>query len=161
MGKRVLLVDADLRRPQIHNRAELNNLWGLTSLISSDMPVESVIQQLPSMDNLSVITSGLIPPDPARLLSSDKMKRLMAEFQENFDLVIYDAPPLVGLVDVRLLAPHTDGIVLVVRLDKTDKLGITQAQDSLKISPINVLGVVVNGDKTQFKGYNYYYSNRK
>lgn len=161
MGKKVLLVDADLRRPQIHKRAELNNLWGLTSLISTDVPPSEVIQQMPSMKNLSVITSGPTPPDPARLLSSDKMKRLMAEFHENFDFIIYDMPPIVGLVDVRLLAPSTDGIVLVARIDKTDKLGLSQAQDSLKISPINVLGIVINGDKTKFKGYNYYYSARK
>jgi polysaccharide biosynthesis transport protein len=161
MGKRVLLVDADLRRPQIHHRFDLNNLWGLTSLISTNMPMEQVIQQLPEMDDVSVITSGPTPPDPARLLSSEKMKQLMAEFHESFDLVIYDVPPIVGLVDVRLLAPYTDGIVLVVRMDQTDKLGLKQAQDSLRVSPINVLGVVVNADKTQFKGYDHYYSARK
>ncbi|MCM0594195.1 MAG: GumC family protein [Gloeotrichia echinulata DVL01] len=158
MGKRVLLVDADLRRPQVHHVSNLNNLWGLSNLISTNIPVEQVIQQSPQMDELSVITSGPIPPDPGRLLSSEKMKQLMAHFHQTFDLVIYDVPPLVGLVDVRVLAPHTDGAVLVIRLDKTDKLGLTQAQDSLKISPINVLGIVINGDKTKFSGYDDYYS---
>jgi succinoglycan biosynthesis transport protein ExoP len=129
MGKRVLLVDADLRRPQVHHVSNLNNLWGLSNLISTNIPVEQVIQQSPQMDELSVITSGPIPPDPGRLLSSEKMKQLMAHFHQTFDLVIYDVPPLVGLVDVRVLAPHTDGAVLVIRLDKTDKLGLTQAQD--------------------------------
>jgi len=156
MGKRVLLVDSDLRRPQIHNRTNLSNQQGLTNLISTDIPVDQVIQQLPAMTNLSVITSGPIPPDPARLLSSGKMKRLMAEFQKNFDLVIYDVPPIVGLVDVRLIAPHTDGIVMIVRIDKTDKLGVIQAQDSLKISSTNVLGIAINGDKTKFSAYDYY-----
>jgi len=156
MGKRVLLVDGDLRRPQIHNRTNLSNQQGLTNLISTDIPVDQVIQQLPAMTNLSVITSGPIPPDPARLLSSGKMKRLMAEFQKNFDLVIYDVPPIVGLVDVRLIAPHTDGIVMIVRIDKTDKLGVIQAQDSLKISSTNVLGIAINGDKTKFSAYDYY-----
>ncbi|WYL93286.1 MAG: polysaccharide biosynthesis tyrosine autokinase [Gloeotrichia echinulata IR180] len=158
MGKRVLLVDADLRRTQVHHVSNLNNLWGLSNLISTNIPVEQVIQQSPQMDELSVITSGPIPPDPGRLLSSEKMKQLMAHFHQTFDLVIYDVPPLVGLVDVRVLAPHTDGAVLVIRLDKTDKLGLTQAQDSLKISPINVLGIVINGDKTKFSGYDDYYS---
>ncbi|XHR80463.1 MAG: GumC family protein [Gloeotrichia echinulata GP01] len=158
MGKRVLLVDADLRRPQVHHVSNLNNLWGLSNLISTNIPVEQVIQQSPQMDELSVITSGPIPPDPGRLLSSEKMKQLMAHFHQTFDLVIYDVPPLVGLVDVRVLAPHTDGTVIVIRLDKTDKLGLTQAQDSLKISPINVLGIVINGDKTKFSGYDDYYS---
>lgn len=157
MGKRVLLVDADLRRPQVHHLSDLNNLWGLSSLISTNIPVGQVIRQLPEMNNLSVVTSGPIPPDPARLLSSDKMKQLMGYFQRTFDLVIYDVPPIVGLVDARMLAPYTDGVILVVRLDKTDKSGLMQAQESLRISPVNVLGIVANGDKTKFKGYQHYY----
>jgi capsular exopolysaccharide synthesis family protein len=161
MGKRVLLVDADLRRPQVHHLSDLNNLWGLSSLISSNIPVGQVIRQMPEMNNLSVVTSGPIPPDPARLLSSDKMKQLMAYFHRTFDLVIYDVPPIVGLVDARLLAPHTDGVILVVRLDKTDKSGLMQAQDSLRISPVNVLGIVANGDKTKYKGYKHYYGTHR
>jgi polysaccharide biosynthesis transport protein len=157
MGKRVLLVDADLRRPQVHKLCDLNNLWGLSSLISTNIPAGQVIRQMPDMNNLSVVTSGPIPPDPARLLSSEKMKQLMGYFQRTFDLVIYDVPPIVGLVDARMLAPYTDGVILVVRLDKTDKSGLMQAQDSLKISPVNVLGIVANGDKTKYKGYKHYY----
>ncbi|MBD2357554.1 polysaccharide biosynthesis tyrosine autokinase [Tolypothrix sp. FACHB-123] len=157
MGKRVLLVDADLRRPQVHRLCDLNNLWGLSSLISTNIPAGQVIRQMPEMNNLSVVTSGPIPPDPARLLSSEKMKQLMGYFQRTFDLVIYDVPPIVGLVDARMLAPYTDGVVLVVRIDKTDKTGIMQAQESLKISPVNLLGIVANGDKTQYKGYKHYY----
>ncbi|BAY07234.1 GumC family protein [Calothrix sp. NIES-2098] len=161
MGKRVLLVDADLRRPQVHHLCDLNNLWGLSSLISTNIPAGQVIRQMPEMNNLSVVTSGPIPPDPARLLSSEKMKQLMGYFHRTFDLVIYDVPPIVGLVDARMLAPYTDGVVLVVRLDKTDKSGLMQAQDSLKISPVNVLGIVANGDKTKYKGYKHYYKTHK
>jgi succinoglycan biosynthesis transport protein ExoP len=161
MGKRVLLVDADLRRPQIHNLTDLNNLWGLSNLISTNMPVEQVIQQSPVMDNLFVITAGPTPPDPARLLSSDKMKQLMANLHQNFDLVIYDVPPMLGLVDARLLAPQSDGVVLVVRLEQTDKSGLMQLQDSLRVAPINILGIVANGDKTNYQSYNYYYNANK
>ncbi|MBD2570565.1 GumC family protein [Anabaena lutea] len=162
LGKRVLLVDADLRRPQVHKVSNLHNLSGLSNVISSNMAVEQVIQQIPSMDLLSVITAGPTPPDPARLLSSDKMKQLMEYFKKNFDLVIYDAPPMLGLVDARLLAPHTDGMVLVARIDKTDKSALIQLQDTLRTSPINVLGVVANGDNKKLSGYNnYYYTNRK
>jgi polysaccharide biosynthesis transport protein len=157
MGKRVLLVDADLRRPQIHTLSGLNNLWGLSNLISSNMNVEQVIQEMPAMKNLSVITSGPIPPDPARLLSSDRMRQLMDYFHQNFDLVIYDAPPMLGLVDARLIAPHTDGVMLIVRMNKTDKSALLQVQDSLKTYPINVLGLVVNADKSNATTYNSYY----
>ncbi|MBD6617910.1 polysaccharide biosynthesis tyrosine autokinase [Komarekiella sp. 'clone 1'] len=145
MGQRVLLIDANLRQPVIHTLAELNNLWGLSNLISTNLPPEEVIRKFPSMSQLSVITSGPIPPDPTKLLSSEKMKRLMADFHNSFDLVIYDTPPLLGLADASLLAPNTDGILLVVRIDKTDSSKIQQALDHLKISPMNVLGIVGNG----------------
>jgi polysaccharide biosynthesis transport protein len=145
MGQRVLLVDADLRQPKIHQLANLNNLWGLSNLISTNLPQSEVIQKIPWMKQLSVITSGPIPPDPAKLLSSQKMKLLMEEFHKNFDLVIYDAPELVGLADANLLVPHTNGILLVARMDKTDSSLLKRALDNLKLSRMNVLGVVGNG----------------
>ncbi|MGI8499986.1 MAG: GumC family protein [Hassallia sp.] len=147
MGQRVLLVDADLRNPTIHTLSNLNNLWGLSNLISTNLPVGEVIRQLPSMNELSVVTSGPIPPDPTKLLSSEKMKRLMEEFHNTFDLVIYDAPVLVGLADASLIAPHTNGILLVVRMDKTDSSVLKRALDNLKLSRMSVLGVVGNAQK--------------
>ncbi|UUO13730.1 GumC family protein [Dolichospermum heterosporum] len=157
MGKKVLLVDCDLRKPKIHKLSKLNNLWGLSSLISSDIDVKQVIQEMPELKGLSVITAGPVPPDPARLLSSDKMIQLMDYFSENFDLVIYDTPPLSGLVDARLVAVNTDGVMLVIRIDKTDKSVVKQLVDTLKASPINLLGTVVNGEKFRGLGYNYNY----
>jgi len=157
MGKKVLLVDCDLRKSKVHKLTQLNNLWGISSLISSDMDVNQVIQKMPGLNDLSVITAGPTPPDPARLLSSDKMSQMMDYFSENFDLVIYDTPPLSGLVDARLVAVHTDGVMLVVRIDKTDKSALKQLIDTLKASPINLLGVVVNGEKFRRFGYNYNY----
>ena len=157
MGKKVLLVDCDLRKSKVHKLSQLNNLWGISSLISSDMDVNQVIQKMPGLNDLSVITAGPTPPDPARLLSSDKMSQMMDYFSENFDLVIYDTPPLSGLVDARLVAVHTDGVMLVVRIDKTDKSVLKQLIDTLKASPINLLGIVVNGEKFRGLGYNYNY----
>jgi len=157
MGKKVLLVDCDLRKSKIHKLSQLNNLWGISSLISSDIDVNQVIQEMPGLNGLSVITAGPVPPDPARLLSSDKMSQMMNYFSENFDLVIYDTPPLSGLVDARLVAVNTDGVMLVVRIDKTDKSALKQLVDTLKASPINLLGVVVNGEKFRGLGYNYNY----
>ena len=157
MGKKVLIVDCDLRKPKVHKLSQLNNLWGISSLISSDIDVEQVIQKMPGLNDLSVITAGPVPPDPARLLSSDKMSQIMDYFTENFDLVIYDTPPLTGLVDARLVAVHTDGVMLVVRIDKTDKSVAKQHVNTLKASPINLLGLVVNGDKFRGVGYNYNY----
>ncbi|MEB3220377.1 MAG: polysaccharide biosynthesis tyrosine autokinase [Nostocales cyanobacterium 94392] len=160
MGQKVLLVDTDLRRPQLHAQTGLSNLWGLSNLISGNMPAEQVMQDLPDFFGCSVITSGPIPPDATRLLSSVKMKQLVAEFHQKFDFVIYDSPPLVGLADVTLLAPYTDGIVLVVRMDQTERSIVKQTVDSLKTSQTSVLGVVANGDKTRFNKYyhKYYHS---
>ncbi|MGJ5627852.1 GumC family protein [Nostoc sp. CALU 1950] len=153
MGQRVLLVDADLRKPIIHDLSNLNNLWGLSNLISTNLPVGEVTRQLPSMSQLSVITAGPIPPDPTKLLSSQKMKQLMADFHNNFDLVIYDVPPLVGLADASLIAPHTDGLLIVVRIHKTNSSILKVALDNLKISRLNILGIVGNAQKSSGNSY--------
>ncbi|GAB1541097.1 polysaccharide biosynthesis tyrosine autokinase [Scytonema sp. NUACC21] len=153
MGHRVLLVDADLRQPVIHTLSDLNNQWGLSNLISTNLPLTEVIRQPPFINQLSVLTAGPIPPDPTKLLSSEKMKRLMESFHNTFDLVIYDTPPLLGLADASLLALHTDGILLVTRIHKTRCTVLKQALDNLKQSPMNVLGIVANGQTTKFDVY--------
>ncbi|MBD2563924.1 MULTISPECIES: GumC family protein [Nostoc] len=153
MGQRVLLVDADLRQPKIHTLSDLNNLWGLSNLISTNLPTSEVIRQLPSSNQLSIITAGPIPPDPTKLLSSEKMKRLMTDFHNTFDLVIYDTPPLLGLADASLLAPHTDGILLVVKIDQTDSSMIQRTLDHLKFSRMNTLGMVSNGERSNINSY--------
>ncbi|MDH6083786.1 GumC family protein [Umezakia ovalisporum] len=159
MGKRVLLVDADMRRASIHNLSKLDNLWGLSSLITSNLPVEQVVKELPSMKGLSIITAGPTPPDCAKLLSSAKMKRLMADLYKEFDLVIYDLPPVVGLADASLIAPETDGLLLIARIEKTDRSVFERALADLKQAPINILGVVANGQKGNVTDYYYYTSN--
>lgn len=156
MGRRVLLVDADMRRPQTHNLCNLNNLWGLSNLISGNMPLETVIRELPSIGGLSIITAGPIPPDPTKLLSSQKMRQIMEELHSHFDLVIYDTPPLVGLADANLVAPYTNGVVLVARIHQTDRSVVMQAVDNLKMARTNVLGMVINGNKAK-EHYGYYY----
>ncbi|MEA5581120.1 polysaccharide biosynthesis tyrosine autokinase [Nodularia harveyana UHCC-0300] len=145
MGKRVLLVDADMRRPSVHVLSNLNNLWGLSNLITSNLPFEKVVRQLPEMNAVSIITAGPQPPDCAKLLSSEKMKGLMNNFHDTFDLVIYDAPPMVGLADASLIASQTDGLLMVARIDKTDRSVLERVVADLKIAPINILGVVANG----------------
>lgn len=161
MGQRVLLVDADLRLPQIHTRLGLPNDLGLSNIISTNLPILDVIQRSPLWDNLFVLTAGQIPPDPIKLLSSKKMQNIMEQLRREFDLVIYDTPPLLGLADSSLLANHTAGIVLVVRMGKTDRSVLMQALDGLKISRATVLGTVCNGVKSNSSGsYNYYYKAR-
>ena len=159
MGRRVLLVDADLRLPQVHTLLNLQNQQGLSNVIATNLSVLEVIQRSPSSDNLFVLTSGQIPPDPTKLLSSKKMQNIMELLQQHFDLVIYDTPPFLGLADGNLLAKHTSGIVLVTRIGKTDRSLLIQALDQLRISRAAVLGTVCNGVKNynnSDSGYYYY-----
>lgn len=144
VGRRVLLVDTDFRLPQIHSRLNLPNLVGLSNVLTSNLSPDEVMQQLPELHTLSVITSGSQPPDPMRLISSEKMKQMMAYFREKFDLVIYDTPPVMGVVDSRLVASQTDGLILVVKMHQTDRSMIKQAMDAIRHSSVNILGVVAN-----------------
>lgn len=158
MGEKVLLVDADLRRPQIHVRMDLLNMWGLSNAISSDINVDNLIQESPIDENLFVLTAGQLPPDPTRLLNSKKMQNLVEYFQSKFDLVIFDMPPLLGLADARLLAAYTDGILMVVGLGKTDREVLKQVLYSLRMSHARVLGLVANGVKDYTSSsYGYYH----
>ncbi|MBO0347846.1 polysaccharide biosynthesis tyrosine autokinase [Phormidium pseudopriestleyi FRX01] len=158
MGNRVLLVDADLRRPQIDRRMDLPNVWGLSNLISTDsLNAQDSIQQSALNQNLYVLTAGQMPPDPARLLSSQRMKQLIEEFKTSFDLVIFDTPPLGAISDAKFLAPHTDGLVMVIGMGKSDRAILREVFDGLKMSRTPILGLVANGVKQYLPtSYNYY-----
>ena len=147
VGKRVLLVDANMRFPQLHTYLGLSNKKGLSNTLSSDLSLNEVIQRLPDDDNLFVLTAGTIPPDPITLLSSQKMHYLMEQFLALFDLVIYDTPPLIRLADGHLLASQTDGTVLIVKIEKTDRGMVKKALEQLNVADFKVLGVVANGVK--------------
>ena len=159
MGRRVLLVDADLRRPSIHQMMDLPNVWGLSNVISTDsVNFNDVVQRSPEEENLYVLTAGQIPPDPTQLLSSKKMRSFIEQFEDFFELVIFDTSPLSGLADAKLLAAHTDGLVMVVGLGQTDKSILKQVLDGLKQSHTSVLGIVANGVKRYAtNSYGYYY----
>lgn len=162
MGQRVLLVDADLRRPQVHHILGLNNQDGLSNVIATGLTAKQAIQRLPMWDHLYVLTAGQQPPDPTRLLSSKKMQYLMEQFHAVFDLVIYDTPPVLGLADGKILAPQTDGVIVVVGLGRTDRSILMQALDSLKLASTSILGVVANGVKgyttSSYYHYQHYYA---
>jgi succinoglycan biosynthesis transport protein ExoP len=147
MGQRVLLVDADLRRPQIHAQLNMNNDYGLSNLIVKNMDSRSVIRRVKPGEELYVMTSGRIPPDPASLLSAYRTRLLMEKASERFDLIIYDTPPLLGLADASLLARHADGLVLIVGLDKTDRTMLQKVLDNLKSFQVPVLGLIANGQR--------------
>jgi capsular exopolysaccharide synthesis family protein len=149
MGQRVLLVDTDLRRPSVHDRLGVSNMQGLTDVISNNLDYNNLIQRSPLEDNLFVLTAGMMPPDPIRLLASEKMRELMSKLQADFDLVIYDTPPLLECADAYLLAPHTNGIVLVTALGKLKRNILEEVIEDFKTkgSGAQILGLVANRAK--------------
>lgn len=166
MGQRVLLVDADLRRPQVHRWIGVENQEGLSNVLATGLDVEEAIIKVPEWENLSVITAGEIPPDPTRLLSSQKMYALMEHLKSsrNYDLIIYDTPPILGFADGRILSTRTDGVVLVVRIGKTDRTILKQNLENITLSNIPVLGLVANQANRTSDSYHYYthyYADRK
>ena len=169
LDKKVLLVDADLRKPQIHTRLALNNIKGLSNLLTGQTNnYQDLIQKVNDINNLSVITSGTIPPDSTRLLSSEKMKNFISELRDSkdFDIILIDAPPIIGLADTIILAEQIDGIALVVSLEKVDKTVPRKSLLRLKETKCNFMGIVVNCTKKQkisrlssnyYGNYNYVY----
>lgn len=147
MGQRVLLVDANLRCPTIHQRVGLMNIQGLTDIISSELEWSNVIERSPLEDNLYVMAAGPVPPDSTRLLASVKMQDLMNELHSSFDLVIYDTTPIVGFADANLLAANTNGVMLVAGLGKLKRTAFAQALEEIQVSGTAILGLVANKSK--------------
>lgn len=141
MGKRVLLIDGDLRNPQIHHYLELSNEKGLTNLFSGESN-PAIIQRFSPEPNLYVIAAGSASFDPTRLFSSRSMKRFAKKVEARFDLVIYDAPPLLGQSDAYLIADNTDGMLLVTRPGKLKQPLLDKAMEQLRIADIHMLGLV-------------------
>jgi succinoglycan biosynthesis transport protein ExoP len=157
MGQRVLLVDANLRVPSLHQQVGLMNIQGLTDVISQDLDWNNVIERSPYEENLFVMTAGPIPPDSVRLLASRKMQDLMAILEKTFDLVIYDTPPLLGFADAYLLAANTNGIVMVAGLGQLKRTELRQTLEEIQISGTPMLGMIANKSKEALPAsYNYY-----
>lgn len=146
-GQMVLLVDADLRHPQLHAKFGIPNTKGLSDVLCKNIEFSEAIQQSPSEDNLFVLTSGQILSNPTKLLSSKNMRYLAEQLLAKFDLVIYDTPPLLGLPDSNLVAIQTQGMLLIVGLGKTERFTFKQALDELGTSRVSILGMVANGVK--------------
>ena len=160
-GKRVLLVDADLRRPTVQRTFGLSNVEGLTTLLSEpDKKIDEVIQHV-SGTELHALTSGPIPPNPSELLNSNRMNGLMKRFEEMYDIIIYDMPPVTSVTDAQIMAAKSDGVVLVIRHGVAQIDSVLNAKELLEMVNANILGVVFNGveKKTDYSYYGYGYTN--
>jgi capsular exopolysaccharide synthesis family protein len=155
-GKRVALVDADLRRPSLHHAFGLPNERGLTDLILGTARVEDCALATPQ-EGLFVIPSGPRPPNPAELLGSDRVQDILEALDESYDIVIIDTPPVVAVTDAVVLSQRVDGVILVVKSFKVSKDLVAQAKQQLLDVDANLIGVILNDFDIQRKSYGYYY----
>lgn len=155
-GKKVLLVDGDMRKPTVHHTFGLKNTKGLSNLLTRQATFEEAIQTTP-VDNLFVMTSGPIPPNPAELLASQSMEQLIEELGAMYDLIVFDAPPILSVTDAQILSNRCDGTVLVVKAGEAEKAMVQKAKESLVASQANILGVVLNNFVLAKDHYYYQY----
>lgn len=155
LGRRVLLVDADLRHPLQHHIWELTNAAGLSDVLVGQAEFKAAATQ--PMDNLDVLSAGVIPPNPLALLDSKRMASLIEHFAKTYDFVIIDAPPLVVAADALTLGKMTDGLLLVARPAVVDCHSAAAAKELLERSGQNILGLVVNGVIVENESDSYYY----
>ena len=155
-GKSVLLVDADLRKPTVHYTFRLDNLKGLSNVLVGDVLLEEAIHTT-SIDHLDVISSGPIPPNPSELLGSRKMRAILERAKQQYDLVIFDTPPVLAVTDAQIMADFVDGAMLVVRSKVTELDAATRAVEALKPAKARLLGTVLNDREKKGSNYYYYY----
>lgn len=158
-GQRVLLVDADLRKPTVYKTFNLNNASGLSTVLSTSTSILEAAQKT-IIDNLSVLTSGPKPPNPSELLGSARMNQVIEEAKNLYDVVIFDMPPVVAVTDAQIMASKADGTIVVVRENVSRKESLSKAKELLSMVQARVLGVVYNGaEYSKDSGYYYYYGN--
>lgn len=154
-AQQVLLVDADMRRSTVHRTFNVNNQMGLSNLLVDQVSLTDCIQET-KIPNLSLITSGFRPPNPAELLNSNNLQHLVQQMETKFDLVIFDAPPVLAVTDAQILSRQVTGSLLVVRPGMTTKKSLMQAQETLNLVHSTIFGVICNDYAMQTQSGYYY-----
>lgn len=156
--KRVLLIDADLRKPRIHEMFRTGNALGLTNVLVRGRDMKDVLYTYETLNNLQIITSGPVPPNPAELIGSNKMKEFIESIRDQYDVIIIDTPPVGLVTDSAVLSTLVDGIIMVAASGETNIDEITKGKESLDKVNANIMGVVLNKvpiDDSVY-GYGYY-----
>lgn len=160
-GKKVLLVDTDMRKPTVHKTFRLPNHDGLTTLLTNrSVELVNIVHRLDT-DNLFVLTSGAIPPNPAELLASKRMEQLITELEGLFDLVIFDLPPVIAVTDAQIMASKTDGTIFVINKGGADKEMVLKSKELLSKVNANIIGAIFNRVETQNDHYYAYYGEKE
>lgn len=158
-GKKVLMVDADLRKPTVHYTFRVQNIYGLTNVLTKQKPLAEVITTT-DVENLDVLTSGPIPPNPAELLGSKAMLEFLKKVEEHYDIILFDTPPILAVTDAQILANHCQGSVLVISSGKTENEKAVKAKEMLAATKGKLLGAVLNNKKMDKSNYYYYYGTK-
>ncbi|OOP71930.1 CpsD/CapB family tyrosine-protein kinase [Clostridium beijerinckii] len=153
--KKVIIVDCDLRKPSVHKNFKLSNLSGLSEVLIGKEDLDNVIQN--RNENLDILTSGKIPPNPSEMLSSTAMTNLIQKLGEKYDMVILDSAPLQAVTDAQILSTKVDGTILVVRAQRTNRESVIDAKNLLTKVGANILGTVLHAVENTRGKYYYYY----
>ena len=156
-NKKVLLVDCDLRKPSLHKKFRISNMLGLTDVLIGKEKVENVVSKYDN--NLDILTSGKIPPNPAEMLGSQNMMDLLEELKKKYDIIVLDTAPLQAVTDAQILSTKVDGTILVIRANKTKKDSVLLAKELLNKVGANILGIVFNATEAERGKYYHYYGN--
>lgn len=156
---KVLLMDADLRKSTAHKYFGLASKKGLSNVLAGQDTLENCIQRVPDMQNLYLMASGVLPPNPSELLSGKRMEALFEELDNSFDIVIIDTPPVNVVADALSICTYTDGVILVATDNKTSYTELQAAVNQLKIADARILGVVLNKARTSNYKSRQKYSN--
>ncbi|WP_275064569.1 CpsD/CapB family tyrosine-protein kinase [Bacillus sp. PK3_68] len=158
-GKKVLLVDADMRKPTMHYTFNFMNTVGLTNVLAKQKSLAAAVKET-TVQDLAVLLSGPIPPNPAELLGSRMMAEFLKEAYRSYETIIFDTPPVLAVTDAQVLANQCDGTLLVINSGKTEADGAIKAKELLQAAKAKPLGVVLNNRKLKETNYYYYYGNK-
>ena len=159
LGRKTLLVDTDLRRPVVHKVFNLDRDPGITTYLSGNTDDYHTLVKGCEIDNLSIITSGIIPPNPSELLGSERMTVLVKKLESDWDMILFDSPPLVAVTDANMISQEIDQIVLVVKVGQTDKKAFHHTVANLRNINAPLGGIIMNAvtHKSSYGSYYYYY----
>lgn len=156
MGSKVILIDADLRKPRIHRVFWSSNDLGLTNYLAAHEEHTKYIRQS-TVPNLDILTSGTIPPNPSELLNSNSMKQFILKLREEYDIILIDAPPVGSVTDASIISTYVDGTILVVSSGRVEREALKRSKEMLDKVNANIIGVVLNNIDKKSNGNYYYY----
>jgi capsular exopolysaccharide synthesis family protein len=159
-NNKVIIIDADLRKPVLHDMFNVSSRAGVTDVLLGHAELSSALKET-GIENLSILPSGLLPPNPAEMIGSARMKQLIRQTEDLADVVLIDSPPLMPVADGALLAAAVDGVILVIARGLTKIDQALKAKDIITSSQSRLLGMVFNKSGVKRSGYYYYHSVKK